>query len=363
MQQNISNRIYTYNDIKKGARIINDKYNVGALFTDNHRKTFLSNPKLNDEEDPLLYLALVDGEVGGILMLFPNVLLIDNKKVDILEGSTLEVADEFRHIALGLDLMLFPLSLPNNIVLYAGISEMALPIYKKIGFTVLEYPRSMQLRKSISLLASKGLKGVLLQVAHGIVDIGLKSIRILSNLFNYRLTKKYSVKEETHVPEWIDEIMYNDTHKYKELHDHEWLEWNLKYNLHGRSRDVQRFYTICKGKEHVGFFMIKERYRGDAGGKLKNVVIGSIVEWGAYDETTLRETDIYKIAMNYFADDVDIVEFATANLETINEMKKFLFIPHGYAHIIFNDLKKQYNDITKIDNWRVRYGYSDVILT
>lgn len=362
--ESISNQILTYKDVKNGESINDDEYGIGSLFTDSHRKAFLANPFLRDETFPLLYLSRVDGQVGGILMLFPCAILVNGERVEVLEGSTLEVAEKFRHLAIGVDIMLYPLNCGlREVILYAGISEMALPIYKKMGFKVLEYPRAMQLRNSRSLLAAKGLTGLSLNSLTLIFNSFLHIWRTLSIFSSYKLEHKYIVKELSFIPEWVDDIVKNDKHKYMELHNKQWFEWNLYNNLHGRPRDEQRFYAVFDKENPIGFFMIKERYREIAGGKLKKVVVGSLVEWGSLDEKRLNESDIYIMASKHFSDDVDIVEYATSNLQTIKRMKKYGFIPHGYAHIIVNDIKKKYSDISDINNWRVRFGYADVILT
>ena len=148
-----------------------------------------------------------------------------------------------------------------------------------------------------------------------------------------------------------------------EAHDHKWLQWNLDCNFRGLPRDIQSFYIIKKGNEPIGFFMTKERFREKAGGALKNVHIGSIVEWGSKDEKKLGESEIYKMALTTFSADVDIIEAATADNDTVKKMKMCGFIPHGFAHIGLKDKKKAYKDASDINLWRVRYGYADVILT
>ena len=362
--ESVTSQILTYQDIRNGDAIVDDEYGIGSLFTDSHRKAFLANPFLRDESSPLLYLSRVDGQVGGILMLFPCEMLAGDKIVEVQEGSTLEVAERFRHLAIGVDIMFYPLTCGlRDVILYAGISEMALPIYKKMGFKVLEYPRVMQLRNSRSLLMSKGLTGFPLYCLTFLSNSFLRVWRSLSKLVSCKLGRKYEIREMSIIPEWVDDILRKDTHKYMELHNKKWFEWNLHNRLNNNSRNVQRFFAIFDNNNPIGFFMIKERYRAIAGGKLKDVVVGSIVEWGSFDEKRLDESDIYMMASKVFPDDVDIVEYATSDYRTIRRLKMCGFIPHGFAHIIVNDIKKKYPDISDINNWRVRYGYADVILS
>lgn len=359
----VTNHAITYKEIEDGKVLENDKYGIGSLFTKYHRETFLANPFLKDHSETLIYLSRVDGEIAGIEMLFPGLLLANNEIIYTQQCSTLEVAKEFRHLGLGIDIMLYPLSYKYDIIIYAGISAEALPIYKKIGFKVLEFPRYMQLRKSKTLLKSKGFEGLILNITSWIIDKALYLFRGISLLKVKKLEKQFKIKEEREVPQWVDTILLKDNHKYKEYHNQKWMEWNLNYNLHRRSQDTQHFYSIYDGNDPIGFFFLKERFRDVAGGVLRNVKIGSIMEWGSLDDERLSESDIYIFATSKFSDDVDIVEFATNNQETIYVMKRYLFIPHGNAHIIVNDVKKKYGDIGDINNWRIRFGYADVILT
>jgi hypothetical protein len=159
-------------------------------------------------------------------------------------------------------------------------------------------------------------------------------------------------------------MVLNDGHKYMEVHDHQWLQWNLDNNFKGDKEDVQSFYAVYKGGRPVGFFMTKERYRKEAGGKLKNIILSAIVEWGIdKDCKSLCESTLYKMAFSTFSSKSDIIEIATDDDITCSKMKKWGFIKHGFAHIAFKDRKKECQDAKDIKNWRIRYGYADVILT
>ena len=52
----------------------------------------------------------------------------------------------------------------------------------------------------------------------------------------------------------------NDGHKYMEVHDHKWLQWNLDYNFCGGINNHQSFYIIKRDGNPVGFFMLKFRH-------------------------------------------------------------------------------------------------------
>lgn len=361
----ILNQIITYKQLIAGNyQIGDDSYGIASYVLTPHRIAALKNCPFNISEDACAcFFVNVDDVVAARGQLFGTRLYVEGKIIPSGTGSSLETAKQFRHLALGAEVMLF--SSTNDeyeTFIASGISDMALPLYRKLRYHILEFPRIMQLRNVYSVLESKGLGGFSLKVVSSLLNFPLKLLLAYSKRKGKKLMKKYQVERVVIVPEWVDGIVLNDGHKYMEVHDHRWLQWNLDYNLRGFPQDIQSFYTIKREGKPVGFFMTKQRFRKEAGG-LKNILVGGIMEWGAINEKELSETDIYKIAQTTFSEDVDIVEAATADPVTVKEMKVCGFVSRGYAHIAFKDKKKQYKDASDINLWRVRYGYADVLLT
>ena len=87
------------------------------------------------------------------------------------------------------------------------------------------------------------------------------------------------------------------------------------------------------------------------------------MEWAISPSSELEEGDIYRMAVPTFNKKVDIIEYATDDQKVVRKMKKYGFIPHGFAHIVLKDLAKKYKDIGDMSQWRIRFGYSDVFLT
>ncbi len=356
---------YSYNDFNQGILgKIPDSLNIISGITNSRYKAFHSNPNLYDIESTAVILAIADEVVVGRLTIYPTSMMIDGKIEIVMGGSDLYVDESYRQEAAGTDLMIYPVfDKYYRYILYAGASPQALPIYKKLKYQIIEYPRMMQLRNSRCILESKGLHGAFLKIASSITNIPLKAILAFNNLTTRIMSKKYVIEKVSRVPAWVDDILKNDRHKYKEVHDQKWLQWNLDYHFTDAPENIQSFYIVKKDNEELGYFMTKERYRNLAGGVLKDVIIGSIVEWGSFDETILTEKDIYILAMSTFSNKLDILEFASNDSEVTKAMKKFFFLKHGFAHILFMDKQRKHTDASDINNWRVRYGYADVILS
>ena len=238
---------------------------------------------------------------------------------------------------------------------------MALPLYHVIKCHIFEYPKLLRVNNTKPLLGKYGIKGVLQSLCGSFVNAFLMVFYAFSNPKTKRLKKKYTLEKVTVVPQWVDDLVLNDGHKYMEVHDHKWLQWCLDNNFKGGKQDIQSFYVVKKDGDPFGFVMTKERFREETQG-MKNVKIGSIVEWASKNEKELGEADIYRLVLDAFSKDVDIIETATNNTATQRVLKRMGFIHYGDAHIAFKDKTKQLTDACDASLWRLRYGYADVIL-
>lgn len=354
----------SYKEISEGFFPERDDYNLASYLTDTRKRTFFANPNIRDENQCLLNLVRLDDAIVGRSMLYETRMVIDSTVYPCQCGSTLDVPEQFRQYAIGADLFhYFTMETKFDYAIASGISEIALPLYKAMKYHIIEFPRMMLLLNSRSLIESKGISGCPLKFMTAICNVPLRILSVVNNIKSKRLRKKFSLKRENRIPEWVDDLTIRDKHKYKEAHGREWLQWNLDYNFKGDKEDIQSFYTIEKEEKPVGFFMTKERFRKDAGGILKNIILAAIVEWGTYDEKILNEKQIINLAFSTFSKNVDIIEFASVDKATCKAMKNMGYINHGNAHIAFKDKTKKCKDASDASLWRVRYGYADVILT
>ncbi len=361
----VTKRVITYKELLENTyHVENDKYDIAAYLTESRRQAFLHNPNLKDYDKPVQNLYQVDGVVVGGSMGYETLFKNDSEMYPAQGGSALETHKDYRHLGIGVDAMLNSLQNRDyDYIIYGGISPMALPIYRKLRYVVFEFPRMMLIQNSRSLVEARIGNGAIGKMSTCLLNFPLKLLKIINCYRSKLLQKKFEVRKETIVPRWVDRLILEDGHKYMEVHDSRWLQWNLDYNFKRMPQDRQAFYTVWKDGEPIGFFMTKERFRELAGGILKNVLIGSIVEWGTALPDILTEEKLNKMAISTFSSCVDIIEFATTDLIVVKTMKKWGFISHGFAHIVFKDKTKKLKDTSDINLWRIRYGYADVILT
>lgn len=358
MERKTEPYIVTFKELREGTYTLpDDRYGIaGSVHTPSMVKALSACPFVAEDSTVAFYFVLVDGVIAGREAYFTTRLKIGDEVLEAESASSLGVEESFRQLAIGADIVMATYA-RSRLFLGAGVSQMALPLDRKLKFHVLEFPRLMLLRNSRALLEAKHLSWL-----KGLVNLPLGWFNKHLVRKADRLSRKFRIEKVSVVPDWVDDIVLHDGHKYAEYHNHEWLQWNLDHQFFDRPGNRQAFYCVYQDGEPVGFYMLKERFRERAGG-LRNVLVGSLVEWGTKDARLLGESDLLLLSLRDFSSSVDIIETATADEDTVRICRKYGFIPHGKGNIVFKDRTKKYADASDPGLWRVRLGCGDVILT
>ena len=335
-----------------------DPYHVLAFQQEARKRIFLANPWRRNEE-PYMYLALDGDSVVGRCYYFPTLFNANGSIARALSASSLHVAPDYRKYSLGADIILFgTFHEAYSHRIFAGISPMALPIYKKLNYLDFELQRLILRKNTKSFLQSRGLNKFIVSCLSPCLNTFL-NIRYYMNNTSKRLYKKYRVSNLTIVPQWVEDIVKRDPARYMEVHNREWFQWQLTGSFANRSHDKQKFFGIYnKADQPVGFFLIKERCD-----RLNGQFCGGIYEWGSIDENLLSESDIYQLAIPVFDKHVYLIEVGCLSPVTIAKCKKIGFKPNGSEHILFKSDNKDLEGIDDMSNWRLRLGYADTIFS
>ncbi len=364
MEVQIRERILSHADVRKGFDIGNDPDKIGE-YTKHPGiiKTYLSNPRIEDENEPLLFLEYLNDDICGRMFYFPTKIKIGDRVENSLGASSLLVSEKAREYSVGANLMMYPIKNKyKKYLLYAGVSKIAEPLYHKLlKFEWYSIPCKWQPRTSRFLFQTLGMTGFPLSLTSFISDIFLKPIVWFNNQICRAGISCFKVEQLKIVPQWVEDIVMSDSHKYAEYHDKKWFEWVLSNNFFQQKQDIQALYGVFKDDKPIGFVLIKERSVSIPEKNIDSVVFGSIVEWGTSNDKELNEYQINKIAISLYSKNVNIAQVITTDGPTLKKIKKFGFISHGSANIAFRDLTKELDkDYKDINNWRIRFGYSDV---
>lgn len=278
-------------------------------------------------------------------------------------GGGFEVLEEYRKEGIGADFMMKAVhSNEYDFFLVGGMTPMVYPMYRKLKYHIFELPQYIKVLDAKYALKRYALKGTMLKAASAIGNCVLKVIDIPNKIRIKRVRKRFTIKKESIIPEWVSEMVANDGHKYGEVHDKEWLQWNLDHNTFGNVEDIQSFYSVYdKNSKPLGFFMTKERLVMKAGPR-KGIVVGTVVEWESCDKNVLNEFDLNILAIPTFSKKVNLILTLACESSTETALKKMGFVQRGMFYIGLKDKKKQFSDAGDPDLWRLRYGYTSMII-
>lgn len=354
--------ILSHAQAKNGVLFENDSLGVGAFCQKSGvLKAFVSNPYIANENEELMVFELVDNVVMGREIFYPTRMKMGDSIINSCASSSLLVAEEGRKYMLGASLVMHQINNKSNtVLLYGGMTEMAVDLYKRLKFVIFDIPTIWQVRNTTPILQNFNFSGIILNLASYICNMPVKLYSWFSSLYCYASTNKYKVRELTEAPDWIEEIVRNDSHKYAEFHGKEWFNWALQNCFSEDKSSRQALYGIYMGEKPKGFVLLTERSTSVEDRNIDKVVFGTVREWGTNDEISLGEKDIFKIALNCFSKNVDIVTISTSDDVVRKKMQKYGFLKHGNYNIAFRPLGIKLDEDSKdANNWRIRPSYSD----
>lgn len=358
----IEEQVITHEQVRNGVILDNDPYQIGAVCLIPGRvKTFLSNPNLDDESEPLIVYEKVDGAIMGREIFYPTKMKIGDSYIKSYASSSLFVSEEARKYMLGASLVMYQIrNYKNTVLIFGGMTKMAVDLYKKLKFTIFDIPSVWQFRNARPILQYLHFKGVVLNILSLVVNLILKTYYGLSKIPLNILRKKYNIVQLNEVPDWLQAIVDSDNHKYAEYHGKEWFNWVINTNFGGKENDKQNLYGIFRNDKPLGFVLLTER-EGDLPERhIDKINFGTVCEWGTIDEKELSEYQIYKLALSLFSSRVDIVTVSTTVRTLRKKLHKYGFINHGNYNVAFKSQGINLDDDSKLmSNWRIRSSYSD----
>lgn len=359
-------KIVTYKELKDGtyknAYIPQDsKFKVTSLLTENLREALITCPGNMDDSKTFMKLCVdEENKEIGRTFCFGTRIKAGDEVYGAGTGCGFEVIEEYRREGVGADLLLMSRN-EYDFVLIAGVSQMVYPMYRKLRYHLFDVPQYYKVRHVRYQFRDSGWRNLL-----SFGKYMVQKPKGISNCIKCRrLNKKFVVKKETIVPEWVSEMTANDGHKYMEVHDRAWLQWNLDYNTYGYDEDIQSFYIVYdrndENNKPMGFFMTKERINKKSGPN-NGYVIGTVVEWESCDKSVLSEADINLLANQTFSDRVDAIFTLACESDTESQLKRMGYIKRAPFKVGVKDKKKQLKDIGDQSLWRLRYGYTNMII-
>ena len=362
---NFTYKRITYKELKDGtyknAYISqDDKFPVTTHITSSFRDALIACPGNKDDSKTFMHLYVdEEGREVGRTIRFGTRIKVGDKVYEAGSGCGFEVIEEYRKEGVGADLIMISLNNDEyDFILAAGLSLLSFPLHRKLKYHLFEVPQYYKVRsvryafRSFRWKSWMFLKRYIVEMFKDIPN------QIKCN----RLKKKFVIKKETIVPEWVSEMTANDGHQFMEVHDREWFQWNLDYNTYGYDQDIQSFYSILdRNNKPLGFFMTKERIINKPGPD-NGFVRGTVVEWESCNKKALSEADINLLANQTFSKNVDVIFTLACESDTESQLIRMGYHERASFKAGVKDKKKQFENIGDQNLWRLRYGYTNMII-
>ena len=330
-----------------------------------HKNFLLSNPfALID--DSILMQALSGKTVIGSVYAYPlEIIHKTNRIFKVCAGSTLYVNPESRGMGIGGRLTMERVQLTKDkIAIAAGLSGMSLPIFQKKGFDVFFLKRFIFLQNSRPVvemfLKNKYLVNVGTWIFNGFVSLWKKILEYQAKSY----IKDLQVIEVTKATPDVEDIINQDKSVFRENHTKEWFNWVLKGGFVDDNRSRQHLFLVKDAEKTIAFFMTKERFHEQASHRgFKNVILGSVIEWGIRENNKLTENQLLLLALLSFGKHVDAVELCSA-YDSINQFFKHrLLVQVGESNFAIKAADdsplQQYPEYHEQRSWRIRPAASD----
>ena len=315
----------------------------------------LNNPsKLKDNSEVGRIQGIIDGEIAGEIYPFTKSVILENECVRATCGSNYWVAPEFRKYGFGMSIIAQFVEL-NKIHVLGMVSTAAQPVYEMFDFKFLTMPQYATY-KNVDKIVKRHIKGFLGSLISMPINAVLK---ILFGVYTCYAKNKFSEYEliEKSVEEinysQFEDITLNDSHKYKELHDKNWLKYILNYQP--EYKGCQRFIEIYKNEQYQGFLIQKIRDMGPEG-HWKNFVSGQLIEWGS---KTLTDKDLFSLSILSFPKTVDVIKLAHNDKNVVKGIKLLPKIKSGFCNFAIRSEIEGYDDIFDWNLWRLRVACGD----
>lgn len=364
---NLTYKFITYKELKDGtykdAYIPqDDKFHDTSHMTPFLREALMTCPGNDDDSKTFMKVCVdEDNKEVGRSFCFGTRIKAGDSLYGAGAGGGFEVMEEYRKEGVGADLMLMSRN-EYDFVLIAGVSQMILPIYRKLRYHLFEVPQYIKILNSKYALKRYALKGTMLKLATRLGNCVIKVLDFPNEIKIRKINKRFVIKKETIIPEWVGEMTAKDGHQYMEVHDKEWFQWNLDHNTNGYAEDIQSFFSVHdKNNKPLGFFMTKERLVAKSGPK-HGYITGTVVEWESCDKNVLSEADLNLLALQTFSKKVDLIITLACESGTGSQLKKIGFVQRGIYYLGLKDKKKQLQNAGDQNLWRLRFGYTNMVI-
>ena len=302
------------------------------------RCALLANPLSTDDQDPVRLIGTHNGIVVGTIDLLVGAFDVDGETVRTIWGSNYYVAEEARRTLMGVKLLVAMQRL-HHTVSACNISQLALPIYQTLKWVDFSLPRYFHIRHSRAviehyigasrwaLVASRAADPALLLHGRALTTVGRGRLAGLR------------CEQVAVAPNELDALLRRSRrHRIVPHRSAAWLNWLLAHSLWPAPTDRTGLFLIYDEGDHLaGYLLLKMRFYPTASRGLRNVRIGSVQDWGIFDDERLTRRDVVLLGLRLLERwSPDLVEVSSDQPDVRDWLRRRGIPRFGAVHVVVN---------------------------
>jgi hypothetical protein len=319
------------------------------------RKALLENPLARGDDDPVQLVGTLDGRVIGRLDLVGGSLHVHGKEVPCYWGSALYVPEEFRRTLMGVKLIL-AMQRMHHTVGASGVSRLVYPLYRNLRWLDFELPRFVLVRRSRPIVERYVGGGVLGAGVRTIADATLRAHGSFLSAWTRLRVSPFKAEQMPEFPEALASRLRACDGLVVGHRSPAWINWLLRSSFDEAPSRRALFGVIGTNGHVAGYFLVRARtYELVTERKFRNLHLGSLQDWAAFDASLRFEHITLLAARELFKWHVDAVEVCVPHDQPSVGLARVGFVRIGSMYILVNVTEKSpLSQVTKPEAWRLR---------
>ncbi len=332
------------------------------------REAFLANPLRHGDDDPAQVIVTLDGRAVARFDMFLGEVFVAGQPVPMLWGSDLFVDPGFRNRGLGMTVSK-GLQDVHPVAAVCGVSARSRPIFRKLQWTDFHLQRHLVIRRSRPVIEKYLPFKPLVSAASILTDLAMAGQRSLLRSRRSQQSQGLTVERVAAAPESLDARFTPHDYRVSPHRSVAWLNWLLTHTFEDDADQKTDLFLVKEGSGAViAYFLTKSRFHEEASQhEIKNVTIGSLLDWRIFDEDRVDLFDITMYAVDaLIAGGVDVVEICMHDDSVSRRLTQFGVPNVGSLNLMFTaapDSPLHARECHLPDAWRLRPADGDNAFT
>jgi hypothetical protein len=318
-----------------------------------------------DDDDPISLVAMVDDHPVGRINLLKGMLVLNGESIPVYWGCGLEVPPEQRTTGAALVLLARMRSMSPGTGA-VSVSQLALPLYKKLGWIDIVAPRYVLPARPSTYLKHRFGRSVLVRAGGGAIDVAVSAYRLMWRSVLGVLHSKFVVTEISRFDETEHGPFEPDTlQPYRTGRSASWLNRIMSEGPKDNNRRL--FLVRDRLQKVVGYFVTAVALRRNVdNNRFGDIEVATLRDWVAFERGGATESDVLALGLRQLLTvSCDVVELCVPTTQPSRLLRLMGMVRIGQLSFVLRvtpELMAKRPDLADPSKWWFRPGDGDAFL-